>query len=798
MLEDNRKNLLNKIVHFHNEMIETNIINKEQISTLVDKLYEVIENNIDGDVVEFGCYVGESSKYLMKTISETNSNKKLYVYDSFEGLPDLSNWEINSGWKPGTLNTTEEVLIRNFKQNNLPIPIIHKDWFKNIPDYKIPEKICFAFLDGDFYDSIYDSLEKIFDKVSDGGHIYFHDYERNDLPGVRAAIEDFLSKRGLPYTVIKVADQLGLLIKGNIIEENTDNEKQMNIENKTTLVTGLWEIGRDQLQDGWSRNFQHYLNKLEELLKLDNNLIIFGDETLKNFVFERRTPENTQFVQRDLTWFVNNDFYHKIQKIRTNPNWYNQVGWLSESTQAKLEMYNPLVMSKMFLLHDAKILDKFNSEYLFWIDAGITNTVHQGYFTKDNVLDKISNFTDKFMFICFPYETSTEIHGFDYNGMCLYSKEKVNRVARAGFFGGKKDSIPEINTIYYHLLKDTLDNGYMGTEESVFTIMTYLYPNLIDIYNIESNGLLGKFFEDVKNGVYDKTEPQTNSLPLIDKIIDPRSNIPQPTVEEVALYVIGFNSPNQFKTLIHSMMSYDKNFIDKPKKYLLNNSTDLSTTDQYITLCTAYGFEHIKKDNIGITGGRQWIADHFNDSSHKYCMFFEDDMFFHSDRVGYCRNGFNRFTPNLYDKVLSIIKKERFDFLKFNFSEFFGDNGTQWSWYNIPQTVREKEFPDKTKLPQQGLDPDAPRTNFKNIRSVDGLSYVTGDIYYSNWPQIMSKEGNKKCFIDTRFQFPYEQTIMSFIFQETRKGNIKPGLLLLTPTEHNRFEHYDGSLRKEC
>jgi hypothetical protein len=38
---------------------------------------------------------------------------------------------------------------------------------------------------------------------------------------------------------------------------------------------------------------------------------------------------------------------------------------------------------------------------------------------------------------------------------------------------------------------------------------------------------------------------------------------------------------------------------------------------------------------------------------------------------------------------------------------------------------------------------------------------------------------------------------MSYSYQETVKGNIKPGLLLLTPTEHNRFDHYDGSLRKE-
>jgi O-methyltransferase len=777
-------------------MIETNIINKEQISTLVDKLCEVIENNIEGDVVEFGCYVGESSKYLMKTILETNSNKKLYVYDSFEGLPDLSDWEINSGWKPGTLNTTEEVLIRNFKQNNLPIPIIHKDWFKNIPDYKIPEKICFAFLDGDFYDSIYDSLEKIFDKVSDGGHILFHDYERNDLPGVRAAIEDFLSKRGLPYTVIKVADQLGLLIKGNIIEENTDNEKQMNIENKTTIVTGLWDIGRDQLQDGWSRNFQHYLNKLEELLKLDNNLIIFGDETLKNFVFERRSANNTQFITRDLTWFVNNDFYQKIQKIRTNPNWYNQVGWLSESTQAKLEMYNPLVMSKMFLLHDAKILDRFNSEHLFWIDAGITNTVHQGYFTKDNVLEKISNFTDKFMFICFPYETNTEIHGFKYDAINQYAKERVNRVARAGFFGGKKDGIPEINTIYYHLLKDTLDNGYMGTEESIFTIMTYLYPNLINIYNIDSNGLLGKFFEDVKNGIYDKSEtPKFDPTFFIDKIINVEPTLPQ---EEVALYVIGFNSPNQFKTLIHSMMSYDKNFIDKPKKYLLNNSTDLSTTDQYIALCTAYGFEHIKKDNIGITGGRQFIAEHFNESNHKYYYFFEDDMGFSDDRIGFCRNGFSRYTPNLYDKLIRLMKHKNFDFIKLNYSEFFGDNGTQWAWYNTPQSFREKQWPDNQRLPVQGLDPNAPRTKYNTIESFEGLPYATGEIFYCNWVQIMSKEGNKKCFIDTKFASPYEQSIMSFIFQETVKGNIKPAILLMTPTEHHRYDHYDASLRKEC
>jgi hypothetical protein len=568
---------------------------------------------------------------------------------------------------------------------------------------------------------------------------------------------------------------------------------------KITLVTGLWDIGRDTLIDGWSRGYDHYLNKLNELLDVQYNLIIYGDEQLRDFVFKKRNPENTQFIVRDKDWFYQNDYFEKIQKIRNNPDWFNQVPWLKESTQSKLELYNPLVMSKMFLLHDAKILDKFNSEYLYWIDAGITNTVHIGYLTHDKVLDKLPILSKKFMFICFPYETSTEIHGFEYKRICEISKTKVERVARGGFFGGYKDLFGSINGIYYNLLQTSLNEGYMGTEESLFTIIGYLYPDLIDNFSIDYNGLLGKFFEDVKNDVHSKTEQLTfDPTFLIDKILTTKQNENPKSNEEVALYIIGFNSPNQFKTLIHSMMFYDKNFIDKPKKYLLDNSTDLSTTEQYIALCKSYGFEHIKKDNIGITGGRQWISEHFNESGHNYYMFFEDDMFFHSDRVGICRNGFNRFTPNLYDKVLSIMKKENFDFLKFNFSEFFGDNGTQWSWYNVPQVVRDQYFPNNPKLPTQGLDPNAPRTEFKNIRSVDGLSYITGDVYYSNWPQIMSKEGNKKCFIDTKFQFPYEQTIMSFIFQETKKGVIKPGILLLTPTEHNRFDHYDASLRKEC
>ena len=146
---------------------------------------------------------------------------------------------------------------------------------------------------------------------------------------------------------------------------------------------------------------------------------------------------------------------------------------------------------------------------------------------------------------------------------------------------------------------------------------------------------------------------------------------------------------------------------------------------------------------------------------------------------------------------IRIVKEENLDFLKLNFSEFYGDNSTQWSWYNVPQIIRDEVWPNNKKLPVQGLDPNAPRTKFEVIKSLEGVPYALGEIYYCNWPQIVSKEGNKKMFLTTKWARPFEQTWMSYIYQETIKGNIKSGLLLLTPTEHDRFDHYDGSLRKE-
>jgi len=424
---------------------------------------------------------------------------------------------------------------------------------------------------------------------------------------------------------------------------------------------------------------------------------------------------------------------------------------------------------------------------MFWIDAGITNTIHPGYFTHDKVLDKLPKYVDRFHFVCFPYETTTEINGFEINAMNQYTNTKTNRVARGGFFGGKKERINDMNSLYYMLLNDSLSKGFMGTEESIFTIMTYLYPQHINYSMIEGNGLMGKFFEDLKN----------DTLEVLNETPEPvkyQSN----DISKVGLYVITFNSPKQFETLIKSMLEYDSDFITKPRKFLLDNSTDLSTTPRYKELCEQYDFEYIKKDNIGITRGRVFIAEHFHNTDLSCYYFYEDDMGFYKGDDTTCKNGFIRKVDKLYNKTLEILQKENFDFVKLNFTEFFGSHNKQWAWYNVSHEFRQKHWPNNPKLPILGLDPNSPNLEFKYIQSHKGLPYVSGEIYLSNWPILMTKEGNYKCYIKTKFDWPHEQTIMSYVYQETIKNNIKTGLLLATPTEHIRFDFYDAKLRKEC
>ena len=158
-------------------------------------ILESIENtkDIPGDVVELGCHAGLTSVYIRRLLNRLNSTKEFHCYDSFQGLPakveqDQAIGEAADKFQAGyfDLQGTWQIEQR-FRDNNLKLPKLHVGWFK---DQEYPEKISFGFLDGDFYDSILDSLKAVWPRLTKGGVICIHDYKWDQLPGVEKAIKD--------------------------------------------------------------------------------------------------------------------------------------------------------------------------------------------------------------------------------------------------------------------------------------------------------------------------------------------------------------------------------------------------------------------------------------------------------------------------------------------------------------------------------------------------------------------------------------------------------------------------------
>lgn len=189
------------------------MISLSQINILLNYLDTAIESGVEGDVVEFGCNCGTTSVFLQNYLEGTN--RKLYIYDSFEGLPRKDKKDLckeGAHLTQGSCKTSQEYLENNLKQYCITQPTVYKSWFKDIPDDKLPEKIAFAFFDGDFYSSIMDSFEKVYDRMSVGGYILIHDYEYPPLPGVKKACDDFLKGKPEEGTIVMV-DCIGIMRK---------------------------------------------------------------------------------------------------------------------------------------------------------------------------------------------------------------------------------------------------------------------------------------------------------------------------------------------------------------------------------------------------------------------------------------------------------------------------------------------------------------------------------------------------------------------------------------------------------
>lgn len=200
----------------------------ERMYALYKALEYIEQARIPGDIVECGVWRGGSMMLAAyKLLALGRSDRNLYLFDTYEGLPkpdeikDIDLWGNRAidGWLP--MKTSEEGshwakasiedVQANMQSTGYPYGRIHfvKGMVeRTIPD-SAPKGIALLRLDTDWYASTKHEMEHLFPRLSSNGILILDDY--GHLKGARRAVDDYLAEQKLPLLLNRI-DYTGRLI----------------------------------------------------------------------------------------------------------------------------------------------------------------------------------------------------------------------------------------------------------------------------------------------------------------------------------------------------------------------------------------------------------------------------------------------------------------------------------------------------------------------------------------------------------------------------------------------------------
>ncbi len=161
-----------------------------------------IREGVPGDFIETGVWRGGACIFMRAILKAHGvTNRKVFVADSFEGLPkpDEEKYPADKGDRHHThtvLAISQKEVETNFSKYDLldHQVVFLKGWFKDtLPSAPI-EKLAVLRLDGDMYGSTIEVLDNLYPKLSKGGFCIIDDYA---LKGCRQAVDDYRKNHGI-------------------------------------------------------------------------------------------------------------------------------------------------------------------------------------------------------------------------------------------------------------------------------------------------------------------------------------------------------------------------------------------------------------------------------------------------------------------------------------------------------------------------------------------------------------------------------------------------------------------------
>ena len=153
---------------------------------------------LGGDVAEVGAYEGGNAICALQS-PIWSREKQYYIFDSFDGFPDLSPHDPSTFFAGdyATTKTVQEVMghFSPYKEAHV-IKGYVPGTFSQVP---VGAKFSMVFYDCDLYQPALDTYHFFWDRLTPGGTILVHDYfaQPGGFEGVRKATDEFCGQKNI-------------------------------------------------------------------------------------------------------------------------------------------------------------------------------------------------------------------------------------------------------------------------------------------------------------------------------------------------------------------------------------------------------------------------------------------------------------------------------------------------------------------------------------------------------------------------------------------------------------------------
>ena len=175
----------------------------ERLFGLIESVRYILLANIEGDFVECGVYKGGSMMAMALVLLKENCpDRKLYLYDTFTGMTEPSDVDVDfrerppksSKW-PIVPSDQVKAALYSTKYPQDKMHFVQGKVEDTLPE-QAPESISLLRLDTDWYESTKHELTHLFPRLSPGGILIIDDY--GHYRGARQAVDEYFSENKIP------------------------------------------------------------------------------------------------------------------------------------------------------------------------------------------------------------------------------------------------------------------------------------------------------------------------------------------------------------------------------------------------------------------------------------------------------------------------------------------------------------------------------------------------------------------------------------------------------------------------